>query len=162
MLKAAGLSVRLGRKHGPGRRSSGPPGYQSRCVEGLGGRHPGQGVVPDAPGPALRPRYQHHAVYRRDAVRLMHGKARLVSKDQWAVVANTHEAIIGAEQWERVRSLLQRDTRTLNFKGNVSPLCWVPGLRRLRMGHEQDQRSGRRVLLLICPVPASFQEKCGR
>jgi len=51
----------------------------------------------------------------------MHGKARLVSKDQCAVVANTHEAIIGAEQWERVRSLLQRDTRTLNFKENVSP-----------------------------------------
>lgn len=53
----------------------------------------------------------------------MHGKARLVSKDQWAVVEHTHEAIIGAEQWERVQSLLQRDTRTLNFKENISPFA---------------------------------------
>lgn len=53
----------------------------------------------------------------------MHGRAKLLTKDQWAVVENTHEAIVDAEQWERVQSLLQRDTRTLNFKENVSPFA---------------------------------------
>lgn len=78
----------------------------------------------------------------------MHGRAKLLAKERWAVVENTHEAIIDPEQWERVQSLLQRDTRTLNFKENVSPFAGFSALRRLRTRHEQDQRSGRRVLLL--------------
>ena len=53
----------------------------------------------------------------------MHGKAKLLAKEKWAVVENTHEAIIAPEQWERVQSLLQRDTRTLNFAQNVSPFA---------------------------------------
>jgi len=53
----------------------------------------------------------------------MHGKAKLLDKEKWAVVENTHEAIIAPEQWERVRSLLQRDTRTLNFSQNISPFA---------------------------------------
>lgn len=53
----------------------------------------------------------------------MHGKAKLLAPEQWTVVENTHEAIIDAEQWARVQSLLQRDTRTLNFNENVSPFA---------------------------------------
>lgn len=53
----------------------------------------------------------------------MHGKAKQLPKEQWAVVENTHEAIISADQWERVQSLLRRDTRTLDFEQNISPLA---------------------------------------
>lgn len=53
----------------------------------------------------------------------MHGKARQLPREQWAVVEGTHEAIIEPEQWERVQSLLGRDTRALNFERNVSPFA---------------------------------------
>lgn len=53
----------------------------------------------------------------------MHGKARQLPREQWTVVEGTHEAIIEPEQWERVQSLLQRDTRTLDFEQNVSPFA---------------------------------------
>lgn len=53
----------------------------------------------------------------------MHGKAKLLPKEQWAVVEGTHEAIIEPDQWERVQSLLQRDTRALHFEQNVSPFA---------------------------------------
>lgn len=53
----------------------------------------------------------------------MHGKAKLLDKERWAVVENTHEAIIEPEQWDRVQSLLQKDTRTLNFDQNISPFA---------------------------------------
>ena len=53
----------------------------------------------------------------------MHGRAKQLPREQWSVVDGTHEAIIGPEQWERVQSLLQRDTRTLSFEQNVSPFA---------------------------------------
>lgn len=53
----------------------------------------------------------------------MHGKAKQLPREQWAVVEDTHEAIIPPDQWERVQSLLRRDTRTLDFEQNVSPLA---------------------------------------
>lgn len=53
----------------------------------------------------------------------MHGKARQLPREQWAVVENSHEAIIDPEQWERVQSLLHRDTRVLDFNQNVSPFA---------------------------------------
>ena len=53
----------------------------------------------------------------------LHGKARLQEKEKWTVVENTHEAIIEPEQWERVQTLLQRDTRTLDFDRNISPFA---------------------------------------
>lgn len=53
----------------------------------------------------------------------MHGKAKLLEQEKWAVVEHTHEAIIAQDQWERVQSLLQRDTRTLDFKQNISPFA---------------------------------------
>lgn len=53
----------------------------------------------------------------------MHGKAKQLPREQWTVVENTHEAIIDPRQWERVQSLLGRDTRVLNFEQNVSPFA---------------------------------------
>lgn len=53
----------------------------------------------------------------------MHGKAKQLPREQWAVVEGTHEAIIPPDQWERVQSLLGRDTRTLDFEQNISPLA---------------------------------------
>ena len=67
--------------------------------------------------------YAGHMEQGKAPRQTMHGKAKLLAKDQWAVVKDTHEAIIDAEQWGRVQSLLQRDTRTPNFKENVSPFA---------------------------------------
>lgn len=53
----------------------------------------------------------------------MHGKAKQLPREQWTVVEGTHEAIIEPNQWERVQTLLQKDTRTLNFEQNVSPFA---------------------------------------
>ena len=53
----------------------------------------------------------------------LHGKAKSLDKSQWAVVKGTHEPIIGASQWERVQSLLQKDTRSMDFQQNVSPFA---------------------------------------
>lgn len=53
----------------------------------------------------------------------LHGKAKQLERNQWIVVSGTHEAIIDAEQWERVQSLLSKDTRTLDFDKNVSPFA---------------------------------------
>lgn len=53
----------------------------------------------------------------------LHGKAKPLDKSQWAVVEGTHEPIIGASQWERVQSLLQKDTRSMDFEQNVSPFA---------------------------------------
>lgn len=53
----------------------------------------------------------------------MHGKAKKLDRKEWTVVEGTHEAIIDPEQWARVQSLLQKDTRTLYFEQNVSPFA---------------------------------------
>lgn len=48
----------------------------------------------------------------------MHGKAKQKPKQDRAVVPGTHEAIIQAEQWLRVQSLLEKRTRQLDFEQN--------------------------------------------
>ena len=53
----------------------------------------------------------------------MHGKAKKADPSQWITVEGTHEAIISKEQWDRVQSLLKRDTRNLNFNENISPFA---------------------------------------
>ena len=53
----------------------------------------------------------------------MHGRARQRDRKDWAVVPDTHEAIISREQWERVQSLLEKRTRALSFEGNQSPFA---------------------------------------
>ncbi len=46
--------------------------------------------------------------------------AKLLPREQWMVVEDTHEAIIDPEQWAWVQSLLRRDTRSLDFEQNIS------------------------------------------
>jgi len=53
----------------------------------------------------------------------MHGKSKQLDRSQWSVVKGTHEEIIGPEQWSRVQSLLQKDTRILDFEHHVSPFA---------------------------------------
>lgn len=53
----------------------------------------------------------------------MHGKAKKADPSQWITVEGTHEPIISKEQWERVQSLLKRDTRNPNFNENISPFA---------------------------------------
>lgn len=53
----------------------------------------------------------------------MHGKAVQLDRSDWTVIPDTHEAIIGAEQWERVQALLRKRTRQLNFDQNQSPFA---------------------------------------
>ena len=53
----------------------------------------------------------------------MHGKAVQLDRSAWTVIPDTHEAIIGAEQWERVQTLLHRRTRQLDFEQNRSPFA---------------------------------------
>lgn len=54
---------------------------------------------------------------------IMHGKARQLERSQWTVVEGTHEPIISRQQWDRVQSLLLKDTRTPAFEQNVSPFA---------------------------------------
>lgn len=51
----------------------------------------------------------------RSSRRTMHGKARRLEREQWSVVADTHEGIIPRDQWERVQALLKRRTREVDF-----------------------------------------------
>lgn len=69
------------------------------------------------------PMYAGSMVQGKAPRQSMHGKAKLLEKEKWTVVEHTHEAIIEPAQWERVQSLLQRDTRTLNFDQNISPFA---------------------------------------
>ena len=67
--------------------------------------------------------YAGHMEQGRSYRPTMHGKAVQLDRPHWTVVLNTHEAIIGAEQWERVQTLLHRRTRQLSFDQNQSPFA---------------------------------------
>lgn len=54
---------------------------------------------------------------------IMHGKAKQLDRREWVIVEGTHEAIIPLEQWNRVQSLLQKDTRAPDFQKNISPFA---------------------------------------
>ena len=53
----------------------------------------------------------------------LHGKAVQRDRSEWTVVSDTHEAIIGPEQWERVQALLGRRTRQPGFAQEQSPFA---------------------------------------
>ena len=53
----------------------------------------------------------------------MHGKAHPRIRADWAVVPNTHEAIISRAQWDRVQALLEKRTRQLDFGRGLSPFA---------------------------------------
>ena len=67
--------------------------------------------------------YAGHMEQGRNFRPTMHGKAVQLDRPRWTVVPNTHEAIIGPEQWERVQSLLRKRTRQLSFDQNQSPFA---------------------------------------
>ncbi len=70
-------------------------------------------------------RMLQNQMYRGDMVQgravrpTMHGKAKAVPSDQWAVVENTHEAIIDQTTWDTVQAQISRNTKTLDFNKNV-------------------------------------------
>lgn len=66
------------------------------------------------------PIYAGHLVQGKAPRQTMHGKAKLVRREDWIVVKDTHQAIIDPQQWERVQALLARETRAPNFKQNIS------------------------------------------
>lgn len=53
----------------------------------------------------------------------MHGKAKQLDRSQWTVVEGTHEPIISRSQWDRVQTLLSKDTRVPSFAQNISPFA---------------------------------------
>lgn len=55
----------------------------------------------------------NHSRYRDNA-------SRLVDKEDWIIVPNTHEAIISKEVWETAQSLLKRRTRDMGLNQNVT------------------------------------------
>ena len=67
--------------------------------------------------------YAGHMEQGRDCRPTMHGRAVRLDRAEWTVVPDTHEAIIGAEQWERVQSLLAKRTRQLSFDQDRSPFA---------------------------------------
>lgn len=54
---------------------------------------------------------------------IMHGKAKRLDRSQWTVVEGTHAPIISRRQWDRVQTLLEKDTRALSFEQNISPFA---------------------------------------
>ncbi|MCD8076627.1 MAG: recombinase family protein [Lachnospiraceae bacterium] len=50
----------------------------------------------------------------------MRGKQRMLDKDEWIIVRNTHEAIIDEDTWKKAQSLLKRRTRNIDLNQNMS------------------------------------------
>lgn len=48
----------------------------------------------------------------------MKGRQRAREKEDWIIVKGTHEAIIGADTWEKAQDLLKRRTRSLDLTAN--------------------------------------------
>lgn len=67
--------------------------------------------------------YAGHMEQGRNERTTIHGRAKQLDKQQWIVVEHTHEAIIPSDQWARVQSLLERDTRIIEFGQNLSPFA---------------------------------------
>ena len=58
-------------------------------------------------------------VQRRSVRPAMHGKAVAAPRENWAIVENTHEAIISQELWDTVQAQLSKHTRALDLDNNV-------------------------------------------
>ncbi len=52
--------------------------------------------------------------------RKMHSRAKLIERQEWIVVPNTHEAIIDIDTWNKAQKLLKRRTRNLDLQSNIS------------------------------------------
>lgn len=67
--------------------------------------------------------YLGNMVSNRSVRPTMHGKAKANDKDNWIVVPGTHEPIISQELWDTVQAQVNKNTREIDFKGNVSPFA---------------------------------------
>lgn len=67
--------------------------------------------------------YAGHMEQGRSSRPAMHGKARQLDRAAWTVVPDTHQAIIGQTQWNRVQALLKQRTRTPDFPASQSPFA---------------------------------------
>lgn len=63
--------------------------------------------------------YNGHMVQNK-TIRKIKGKAKVLPKDKWIIVKNTHEAIIDDETWGKAQDLLSRDVRQPDFNQNIS------------------------------------------
>ena len=63
--------------------------------------------------------YIGNMVQRRCVRAIMHGKATATQKKDWAIVPNTHEAIISQILWDTVQAQLNKNTRELNLQENI-------------------------------------------
>lgn len=67
--------------------------------------------------------YLGNMVANRSVRPTMHGKAKANQKDNWIVVPGTHEPIISQELWDTVQAQVNKNTRDIDFKGNISPFA---------------------------------------
>lgn len=63
--------------------------------------------------------YLGNMVQRRSIRPTMHGKAKSLPPEQWAVVAGTHDAIVSQELWDTVQAQITKHTRVPDFEQNV-------------------------------------------
>ena len=72
-----------------------------------------------------------------------------VPEEEWVVVPNTHEAIIDRETFDKVQSLLKRDTRT-SPPGAGSPCVqWIPQMCGLWPGYDTKFKQKRERILRL-------------
>lgn len=69
---------------------------------------------------SLKNQMYHGDMVQGKTKRRMKGKAKYLTKDNWIIVKNTHQAIIDDELWNRVQKALNRETRNISFDQNVS------------------------------------------
>ncbi|MEG1725781.1 MAG: recombinase family protein, partial [Anaerovoracaceae bacterium] len=58
--------------------------------------------------------------HKNNSSRYRNVQTRLVPKDEWIIIPNTHEAIISEEMWNTTQSLLKKRTREMGLTHNVS------------------------------------------
>lgn len=63
--------------------------------------------------------YLGSMVQRRSVRPTMHSKAVAAPREHWAIVENTHEAIVSQELWDTVQAQLNKNTRPLELSNNV-------------------------------------------
>ena len=63
--------------------------------------------------------YLGNMVQARNLRPTMHGKAKKAAQENWTVVSGTHEAIISRELWDAVQAQVTKNSRELDFNGNV-------------------------------------------
>ena len=80
--------------------------------------------------------------------RRMKGKAKALPKDKWIVVKNTHPPIINKITWDKVQTLLNKNSRQLNLQQNVS--IFAGFLRCAECGRSLAKNSRGKTTYYIC------------